>query len=204
MTSKSSGDQRAARRAEREAANRRALRRRRLAITGSIVAGALVVVGLLVFAVRASSTSTANATTSATAFDLPALNGSGRVRLADFHGKPTVVNFFASWCTQCEAELPGFRAAVDKYHGKIDFVFINSNDPGDGKAMARRHDLLSLPVARDVGAPDGSGLYRSLGGTGGMPITAFYDASGHVVDKSFGALVGRSLDDAIHRVYGVT
>ena len=190
--------------AQADAERQRVQRRRRNTVVGSAAVGLFVVVGLLVFALHSSSTSTANATTSPTAFDLPALTGAGRVRLADFHGKPTVVNFFASWCTQCEAELPGFRSAVDKYKGKVNFVFVNSNDPGDGEGMARRHDLLSLPVARDVGAPDGSGLYRSLGGTGGMPITAFYDAKGHVVDKSFGALVGSNLDDAIQRVYGIT
>lgn len=132
------------------------------------------------------------------------MSGPGRVRLADFKGKPTVVNFFASWCTECDAELPGFRAAVDKYKGKVNFVFVNSNDAGDGKGMARKHDLLSLAAARDVGSPNGSGLYRSLGGTGGMPITAFYDANGQVVDKSFGALLGSNLDDSIHRLYGVS
>lgn len=204
MPSKPSKRRPSRRVAHAAAERQRAQRRRRNTVIGSVVVGALVVVGLFAVAVHSSPTTTANPTTRPTTFDLPALTGTGRVRLADFHGKPTVVNFFASWCTQCEAELPGFRTAVDKYKGKVNFVFVNSNDPGDGKAMARRYDLLSLPVARDVGAPDGSGLYRSLGGTGGMPITAFYDAKGRVVDKSFGALVGRSLEDAIHRVYGIT
>ncbi len=190
-------------RAARAGAERRA-RRRRLTIFGSVVAGAVVVAGLLAFALSSSSSSSGSATTTVTGFDLPVLGGPGRVRLADFRGKPTVVNFFASWCPQCDAELPGFRTAVEKYRGRVNFVFVNSNDPGDGKAMARAHDLLSLPVARDVGAPDGSRLYRALGGTGGMPITAFYDADGHVVDKVFGALLGANLDDALHRIYDIT
>jgi thiol-disulfide isomerase/thioredoxin len=196
--------QRQARRTAQAAAELRARRRRTITTISVVVVGLLFVAGLLAFALRSTSTSSANATTTPTGFDLPSLAGPGRIRLADFRGKPTVVNFFASWCTQCEAELPGFRTAVDKYKGKVNFVFINSNDPGNGKAMAKAHDLLSLPVARDVGAPDGSGLYRSLGGTGGMPITAFYDANGKVIDKSFGALIGPSLDTAIKRVYGVT
>ncbi len=195
--------ERLSRRAERTDAARRA-HYRRVTIIGSIIAGALVVGGLFAFALASSSSPTGSATTSATAFDLPVLGGPGRVRLVDFRGTPTVVNFFASWCTQCDAELPGFRAAADKYQRSVNFVFVNSNDPGDGKAMARAHDLLSLPVARDVGPPNGSGLYRSLGGTGGLPVTVFYDADGHIVDKTFGALLGRDLDDAIQRNYGLT
>ena len=45
-------------------------------------------------------------------FDLSVLNDDdldNRVRLADYVGTPTVVNFFASWCFICEEELPAFR-----------------------------------------------------------------------------------------------
>src|SRR5262249_19874878 len=37
------------------------------------------------------------------------------VRLGDFRGKPLVVNFFATWCGACKAELPAFQAAYEQY-----------------------------------------------------------------------------------------
>ncbi|HEY4408334.1 MAG TPA: TlpA disulfide reductase family protein, partial [Acidimicrobiia bacterium] len=52
-------------------------------------------------------------------FDLPAIEGTGRVRLADFKGKPVVVNFFASWCGPCQQELPDLAAAAKKLTGKV-------------------------------------------------------------------------------------
>lgn len=54
--------------------------------------------------------------------NLPTIDGTGRVRLADFKGKPLVVNFFASWCQPCKAELPEFAHASKQLDGKAEFV----------------------------------------------------------------------------------
>jgi thiol-disulfide isomerase/thioredoxin len=142
-------------------------------------------------------------TTNAESFDLPALDGGGRVRLADFRGQPLVVNFFASWCTQCDAELPEFRDTARKFDGQVDFLFVNSNEDGDWRPMAERNDILEFPLAEDIAGTRGNGLYRAVGGPGGMPITAFYDGDGKLVDVAFGALLGGALDDRLDELYGV-
>lgn len=141
--------------------------------------------------------------TDAATWDLPALEGEGRVRLADFRGQPTVVNFFASWCTACDAELPDFRDAAAALGGAVNFVFVNSNEPGDWHPMAERNGILDFALAEDIGGSAGNGLYRSVGGTVGMPITAFYDAEGNLVDRVFGALTGGSLAVELERLYGI-
>jgi thiol-disulfide isomerase/thioredoxin len=192
-------------RKSRRVANAASARRRaRRAIAAWIVLGAVMVGGVLTLAIRSDQRGGGTGVTDAAAFDLPALGSEGRVRLADFTGRPTVVNFFASWCTQCDAELPDFRAAAVSLEGDVHFVFVNSNETGNWRPMAERHDLLEFPVARDVGGANGNGLYRSLGGTGGMPMTAFYDANGRLIDRAFGALTGGLLSDALEQFYGVT
>jgi thiol-disulfide isomerase/thioredoxin len=154
--------------------------------------------------VAVHSSSSRKGVTDATAFDLPALGGASRVTLASYRGTPVVVNMFASWCTQCEAELPGFHDTAAKLAGKVQFVFVNSNETGDGTAMAERFRLFDYPVASDVGGSGGNGLYYSLGGTGGMPLTAFFGADGRLLGAVRGSLVGHDLTDAIQTVYGIT
>jgi thiol-disulfide isomerase/thioredoxin len=149
-----------------------------------------------------SSDDPAPAVTTADGFDLPALRGDGRVRIADRTGQPVVVNFFASWCTECDAELPEFRRVAEERNGEISFVFVNSNDSGNGSGMAARHDLFDFPVARDVGGHRGNGLYRSVGAKRGMPVTAFYDAGGRLVELRYGALVDGALQAELARLYG--
>ena len=179
-----------------------ALRRRRSALAFGVVA-VLAVAALLVVAFQVDDGDEGSATTDAASFDLPALEGDGRVRLADFRGRPLVVNFFASWCTQCDAELPEFRDTAQALDRQVDFLFVNSNEDGDWRPMAERNDILEFPLAKDVGGTQGNGLYRAVGGPGGMPITAFYDAEGNLVDVAFGALLGGALDDRLEDLYGV-
>jgi rhodanese-related sulfurtransferase/thiol-disulfide isomerase/thioredoxin len=137
-------------------------------------------------------------------FDLPGLLKAGHVRLADHQGKPVVVNFFASWCVYCNEELPGFVQVAKATKGRLDFIGVNTYDTGDGAAMARRFDLAAagFALARDVGGNPPSQLWRSFGGQG-LPVTAFYDASGKLVDFSGGMLTQPDLQARLKADFGV-
>jgi cytochrome c biogenesis protein CcmG/thiol:disulfide interchange protein DsbE len=170
---------------------------------GWVVAAAVVaiVAGLTILSAGGSGGS---GVTDPTRFDLPALGREGRVRLADFRGKPVVANFFASWCTACRFELPGFAAAADKLRGKVVFVGVNSQETGNGLGMAREFELEEngFVLAKDVGGRQRSGLHDKLGGRG-MPITAFYDARGRLLHVAGGALPEDALRQALRQLYGV-
>ena len=89
------------------------------------------------------------------------------------------MNFFASWCVYCNEELPGFVQVAKATDGTVAFVGVNTSDPGDGAAMARRFDLAGagFALAKDVGGNPPSQLWSSFGSQG-LPVTAFYDATG--------------------------
>jgi len=164
---------------------------------------ALVVGGVVFLSVRETLDPGGTGVIDEAAWDLPALDddndpgGDGRVALAEFSGTPTVVNFFASWCTSCDRELPVFRDFAEAFEGEVDFVFVNSNETGNWRPMAERNDIVGFHLAKDIAGTRRNGLYRNLGGTGGMPITAFYNAAGELVDTSFGELNSNSLSQAL-------
>jgi thiol-disulfide isomerase/thioredoxin len=178
-------------------------RRRRRATIG-LVAGVVALVaafGVFVFGRGGAPSGTS---TAPTAWALPALRGDGNVRLADFRGRPTVVNFFASWCTACDFELPGFADVSAKLKGRVAFVGVDSLETGDPNLMPTRHDITWWPLARDVGGANGSGLHDALGGGSSMPVTAFYDAGGKLLRVERSALPEDALKQELAQLYGIT
>src|SRR6516225_6494477 len=159
------------RRQGRGATARSAAQRTRRLAWGLTAAGVAVVIA--VGFIAATSGSGGTGVTKPAGFDLPAISGPGRVRLADFRGKPTVVNFFASWCTACDSELPSFSAVSAKLKGQVNFVGVDALETGDRMFMPRRHDITWWALARDVGGANGSGLHDALCGCDSMPVTAF-------------------------------
>lgn len=141
-------------------------------------------------------------------FDLPAIEGSGRVRLADFKGKPVVVNFFASWCGPCQQELPDLAAASKKLTGKVAFVAVNSKElsASAGLALARSKGLpeAGVTLARDVGGQGGSGLHDSYEVRNAMPVNAFYDAAGKLRYVAPGQLTPEKLATQLQQLFGIT
>lgn len=149
--------------------------------------------------------STAGYKTTAKGWVLPRLGAPGKVRLASYRGTPVVVNFFASWCTECAAELPVFAQDARSLRGKVDFVEINALETGDGLGFAQRYNLPSAvtAVASDVGGSQGDGLYQALGGSGSMPLSAFYSPQGTLLTTHVGAFDASTLASELGQLYGV-
>jgi thiol-disulfide isomerase/thioredoxin len=176
-------------------------RRVRIAV---ICAAVAILAGVIALAATDQGSSTGY-DTKPSAFVLPTLGGSGKVALADFSGHPVVVNFFASWCSLCSKELPLFGQDAQALRGRVDFVEVNALETGDGVKFAHHFDLAAKVsgVAHDVGGAQGDGLYQALGGSGGLPMTAFYSAQGKVVSLWIGGYDASSLAASLHQFYGV-
>jgi thiol-disulfide isomerase/thioredoxin len=185
---------------EAKAARQASARRHRGLRIGAVAAGVAVLVGVAVLAFRGGPTAVGSGDPAHWA--LPSLGGSGEVHLADFAGKPTVVNFFASWCDQCRAELPGFARVSKEMAGRVNFVGVNSLDDGQGLPMARQFGIDVWPLARDLGSGSTGELHDRLGGQG-MPITAFYGPSGKLVDFADGGLPEATLRAKLRDLFGL-
>jgi cytochrome c biogenesis protein CcmG/thiol:disulfide interchange protein DsbE len=112
---------------------------------------------------------------------LERLDTEGTLRFSDLRGRPLVVNFWASWCAPCAAEMPLFAQAARDLDGRVGFVGVDVQDrPEPALELARRSGV-AYPLVED---PRGE-LYEALRGAG-MPTTLFVDADGTVVYRRTG------------------
>jgi thiol-disulfide isomerase/thioredoxin len=171
-------------------------------LRAAAVAVVVAVATLLVVRTQSQNTAPPSTSTQPAAWRLPSLGGAGEVSLAALHGHPVVVDFFASWCTACRGELPGFAALSERLKGQVTFAGVDSEENGDGLAMARQFGVGWWPLARDVGGTQASGLHDALGARG-MPLTAFYDSSGKLLTVVLGAISEDDLRGRLQTLYGV-
>ncbi len=109
-----------------------------------------------------------------TPFDLPA-PGQGRVRSADFAGRPLLVNVWASWCGPCRTEMPALDSLVRAYGGRLAFAALSDDvDDDDARAFLRETGF-TFPVG--LGGGRLKARYRYVG----LPHTILADAEGRVI-----------------------
>lgn len=112
--------------------------------------------------------------------------------LADFEGEPLVVNFFASWCAPCRAELPDFQEVHVAAEDRVQFVGI-SHDIDESSWLALIDETgLTFPTRFQ---PEQE-IWESLN-LFGMPATAFISADGEVLYTFSGILDQETLIELI-------
>lgn len=92
---------------------------------------------------------------------------------SDFAGTPTVVNFWASTCAACIAEMPEFESVSQSLAGQVNFVGVNVADIRSQADKLAEETGVTYRLAAD---PD-SAVFRSYGGFV-MPTTVLLDANG--------------------------
>lgn len=120
---------------------------------------------------------------------LPMFSGETRA-LSDFYGdKPLVVNFWASWCPPCVAEMPEIEEVHQAMGDRVNFLGINTQDVEDEAHKIVEQTGVTYPLAWD---PDGE-LFQVFDGFG-MPTTVLISADGRIVRHQTGPITGRWLE----------
>ncbi len=119
-------------------------------------------------------------------FDQPFPDLDGHpVTLARWRGKPLVVNFWATWCPPCLAEMPGF-SRLQKRHPEVQFVGIAADTDSNVRAFSGKMEL-SYPIL--LGSDGATGLMAKLGNNrNALPFTVTFDASGRPRHLRLGAI----------------
>ncbi len=126
-----------------------------------------------------------------------------KVSLSDLKGMPVVVNFWASWCPPCKAELPDFDEAAKDLEGKVAFMMVNLTDgiqetEEEAKAFIKSMGY-DFPVYYDMDQ-DAAYTYsiRSI------PLTCFIDKDGYLVASINQMLDKATLERGIGLIYSET
>lgn len=112
------------------------------------------------------------------------------VSLADFAGKPLVINSWASWCPFCRAELPDLAAVQKEVGGAVAFLAI---DRAESRDQAKRYsDALGLSSGLIFLLDPTDSFYQSIGGFS-MPETIFVDKAGIIRDHKRGPMAASEI-----------
>ena len=112
--------------------------------------------------------------------------------------KPTVVNFFGSWCEPCIEEMPAFERVHQSIGEQVTFLGMANRDEQAAALSIVESTGVTYPAFDD---PDASAL-TYFGGLG-MPTTVFIDAAGNVVDVHSGPLTEAELRGKIADLFGM-
>lgn len=133
----------------------------------------------------------------APAFNLPMLNGDGRVSLESLKGKPTIINFWASWCRPCLYEHPVLEWGAKEYGQQVNFVgMVFEDTEPEAREFLRRHGG-SFPQLFDP-----ESRVQVDYGAAGVPETYFITADGTIVDKHIGPLQPEILSARVRELLG--
>ncbi len=111
--------------------------------------------------------------------------GGKTARLADFAGKPLVINSWAAWCPFCRKELVDFAVAQKEFGNKVVIIAI---DRAESRNTAKKYtDELSVTNGIVFLLDPSDSFYQSIGGFS-MPETIFVDKNGNIVDHKRGPM----------------
>jgi thiol-disulfide isomerase/thioredoxin len=132
--------------------------------------------------------------------NLKDINGQ-KVRLRDYRGKAVVLNFWATWCAPCKAELPMLVEAENEYKDRgVVFIGASLDDEKTRQLVPGFVKEHGVDFAVWVGA--NADDLDKLGMGEAVPATAFIDAEGHIIARVLGQIRKEELKERLEWLAG--
>jgi len=134
----------------------------------------------------------------APAFTVKDLDGRA-ISAASLRGKVVVVNFWATWCPPCRAEIPDLVALQEKYKDTLQIIGISEDEGGvDGvKRFAAEHKI-NYPIVMTT--PE---IETMFPGISALPTSFILDRESRVVQKHVGMLTARTTEYETRHLAGL-
>lgn len=113
-------------------------------------------------------------------FKLTALDGKP-LTLAALQGKVVLLNFWATWCGPCRAEVPDLVALQERYKGRLQIIGLNVDDEEVDIRQYVEETGINYPVAMTSNE-----VRIQFGGIPALPTSFVLDTEGRVVQKHVG------------------
>lgn len=136
----------------------------------------------------------------APAFTLKDLEGR-EVRSSTFANKVMLLNFWATWCPPCQAEIPVLQALHKDYEAKglaVVGISVDEDGPEYVKAFVKSRKI-NYPILMSTDE-----VLDAYGGIRGIPTTFLIGRDGKIVRKFYGEQSKRTLEEAVKQLIHVT
>lgn len=174
---------------------RRRITRRRARLLAGVAAAVAVIVALLMTGLGRDPSVIASPLVGRLApnFTLPQLDGPP-VTLTKLRGQVVVINFWASWCTQCQVEQAALDQTWQQFQDSgVVVIGVNFEDStGAARSYVRSADV-TYPVVEDTDSRTALAY-----GLRGVPETFVVNQHGRVVNRVFGPVDGAALSSEIN------
>ena len=115
-------------------------------------------------------------------FTLPSLDGT-KISLSSFKGKVVLLNFWATWCGPCKAEIPAFVELQEQYKDDLVILGLSVDDPADkAKAFATQYKV-NYPMVLGLGHDE---IQDAYGPIYGIPASFLISRDGKVCKRHLG------------------
>ncbi len=121
------------------------------------------------------------------------------ISTASFKGKVVIVNFWATWCPPCRAEIPDLIALQNKYKDQLQIIGISEDDdpPATVKKWALDHKM-NYPIV--MSTPD---VQKVFTGVSALPTSFILNRESHLVMRHVGMLMADTTEAETRHLAGL-